>query len=48
MSRPVPRALLGVYDARVYRCACGAWCIGTDPCETCIRLAEKLLARLAA
>lgn len=39
MSPPVPIALLGVYDAQVYRCACGAWCIGTRPCETCIDLA---------
>ncbi len=44
MSRPVPRALLGVYDARVYRCACGAWCIGAEPCETCICLARALLS----
>jgi hypothetical protein len=44
MSRPVPTALLGTFDAQIYRCACGAWCIGCQPCETCIRLAIDMLA----
>lgn len=41
MSPPIPPALVGTFDAQVYRCACGAWVIGLQPCETCIRLAEK-------
>ncbi len=43
MSPPVPTALLGVFDAQVYRCACGAWAIGTEPCSCCIELAWAAL-----
>lgn len=45
MSRPLPQALLGAYEREVYRCACGAWCHGLDPCETCVDLAFTALTR---
>ena len=44
MSRqPVPVQLLHVFDAQIYRCVCGAWCFGTQPCEVCVELAAVLL-----
>lgn len=39
MTRPIPPALLAHYEAEVYRCPCGSWAIGKQPCETCIALA---------